>query len=187
MWACHPVRSNPVTFPLNPDCHGASVEGTPLDVVATVYLARDLKHDRLVALKVLRPDLAASVGSERFMREIAIAGKLQHPHILPLFDSGEANGVLYYVMPFVEGESLADRISREKQLPVDDALHITREVASALGYAHSMGVLHRDIKPDNILLSGDHAVVADFGIARALSAASGNRLTETGRSVTPTP
>jgi eukaryotic-like serine/threonine-protein kinase len=149
--------------------------------MATVYLAQDLKHDRTVAIKVLEPDLSATIGSDRFDREIRVAAKLQHPHILTLHDSGEADGLLYYVMPYVIGESLRDRMHREKLLPIDDALQITLEVADALGYAHSLGIVHRDIKPENILLSGGHALVADFGIARAVSSVgSDSKLTETG-------
>jgi len=148
--------------------------------MATVYLAQDRKHHRLVAIKVLKPELAAALGPERFLREIAIAARLQHPHILPLHDSGEAAGLLYYVMPYVEGESLRDRLSREGHLSLDEAIRITREVAGALSYAHSHEVVHRDIKPENILLSGDEAVVADFGIARALTAANRDSLTGTG-------
>jgi serine/threonine-protein kinase len=151
--------------------------------MATVYLAEDLKHHRKVAVKVLRPELAAAIGPERFLREIEIAAGLQHPHILPLHDSGESGGFLYYVMPYVEGESLRDRLTREKQLPLEDALQMARNVATALSYAHSHDVLHRDIKPENILLSGGEAVVADFGIARAISAAGGEKLTETGVSI----
>ncbi len=151
--------------------------------MATVYLAEDLKHHRQVAIKVMRPELAAAMGSERFLREISIAAQLQHPHILMLIDSGEADGILYYVMPYVEGESLADRVERETQLPIDEALLIGREVASALAYAHSHGVIHRDIKPDNIMLTGGHAVVMDFGIGRAVSEAGGEKLTQTGMSV----
>jgi serine/threonine-protein kinase len=151
--------------------------------MATVYLARDPKHSREVAIKVLRPELAAGLGVERFVREIEIAAQLTHPHILPLHDSGEADGFLYYVMPYVEGESLRHRINREGQLPIDDALQITREVAAALSYAHSQDVVHRDIKPENVLLSAGEAVVADFGIARAVSAAGGEHLTETGISI----
>ncbi len=151
--------------------------------MATVYLAQDIKHDRPVALKVLKPELAAALGTQRFLREIRIAARLNHPSILPLHDSGEANGFLYYVMPYVEGESLRGRLKREKQLPLDDALQIAREVADALNYAHSHDVLHRDIKPENILLHGGHAVVADFGIARAISAAGGEQLTATGLTV----
>ncbi len=151
--------------------------------MATVYLAHDQKLNRAVALKVLRPELAASLGSERFLREIEIAAKLTHPNILGLYDCGEADGQLYYTMPFVEGESLRERLNREKQLPVDEALQITREVADALGHAHALGVVHRDIKPENILFHGDHALVADFGIARAVSAAGGEKLTETGLAV----
>jgi serine/threonine-protein kinase len=155
--------------------------------MATVYLAEDLRHDRRVAVKVLRPELAAVIGAERFLAEIKLTANLQHPHILPLFDSGEADGFLYYVMPFVEGESLRDRLTREKQLPVDEAIRITCEVASALDYAHRHGVIHRDIKPENILIHDDRALVADFGIALAASKAGGARMTETGMSLgTPT-
>ena len=151
--------------------------------MATVYLARDLKHHRQVAIKVVEPELAASIGSERFLREIATAARLTHPHILPLYDSGEAGGFLYYVMPYVEGESLRDRLVREQQLPLDEALQIAREVGDALSYAHSHDVVHRVVKPANILLESGHAVVADFGIARAISAAGGETLTETGMTV----
>ncbi len=151
--------------------------------MATVYLARDLKHDRLVAVKVLLPELAASLGHERFLREIQVTAKLSHPHILPLYDSGQAEGFLYYVMPFVEGESLADMIAREQQLPIPDAVRITREVAEALGHAHAYGLVHRDIKPANIMLSGGHAVVADFGIALAVTEAGGEKLTQTGTAI----
>ncbi len=150
---------------------------------AVVYLARDLKHDRKVAIKVLAPELALAVRAERFLREIQIAAKLTHPHILPLHDSGAAEGILYYVMPYVEGESLRDRLQREPQLPLADALQIAREVADALSYAHEHDVVHRDIKPENILLSDGHAVVADFGIARALSEAGGQSVTATGIAV----
>jgi len=151
--------------------------------MATVYLAQDLKHRRHVAIKVLRPELTAALGVERFLREIGIAARLQHPHILPLHDSGEAVGSLYYVMPYVEGESLRQRLVREMQLPLEDALQITSAVASALGYAHTHDVVHRDIKPENILLCGGEAVVADFGIARAITAAGGGKLTTTGVAV----
>ncbi len=151
--------------------------------MATVYLARDLKHDRQVAVKALHPELAAYLGAERFLREIKIAARLTHPHILPLHDSGEAGGILFYVMPFVEGESLRDLLTRVKQLPIDQALRITREVADALMYAHAHDVVHRDIKPENILLEAEHAVVADFGIARAVGAAGGEKLTGTGLAV----
>jgi serine/threonine-protein kinase len=151
--------------------------------MATVYLAEDVRHDRRVALKVLRPELAAVIGAERFLAEIKLTANLQHPHILPLFESGEADGYLFYVMPFVEGETLRDRISREKQLPVSDAVRITTEVASALDYAHRHGVVHRDIKPENILLHDGQALVADFGIALAASKAGGSRMTETGMSL----
>ncbi len=151
--------------------------------MATVYLAQDLKHDRKVAVKVLRPELAAVIGAERFLSEIKTTANLQHPHILPLFDSGEADGFLFYVMPFVEGESLRDRLNREKQLPIGDAVRIATEVASALDYAHRHGVIHRDIKPENILLHDGRALVADFGIALAASKAGGTRMTETGMSL----
>ncbi len=155
--------------------------------MATVYLATDLRHHRQVAIKVLNPELAAALGPERFLREIEIAARLNHPHILALHDSGDADGFLYYVMPYVDGESLRQRLMREKQLPLEDALQITGAVASALTYAHSHGVVHRDIKPENILLSGDEAVVADFGIARAITIARGANLTATGLAVgTPT-
>ena len=151
--------------------------------MALVYLAEDLKHHRKVAVKVLRPELAAALGPERFLREIEIAAGLHHPHILALYDSGDADGLLYYVMPLVEGESLRECLSREKQLPMDTALQIAREVADALSYAHNRGVIHRDIKPENVLLESGHAVVTDFGIARAITAAGGTRLTETGIAV----
>jgi Tol biopolymer transport system component/tRNA A-37 threonylcarbamoyl transferase component Bud32 len=151
--------------------------------MATVYLAQDLRHDRKVALKLLRPELSAVIGAERFLAEIKLTANLQHPHILPLFDSGEADGFLFYVMPFVEGESLRGRLNREKQLPVTDAVRIATEVASALDYAHRHGVVHRDIKPENILLHDERALVADFGIALAASKAGGNRMTETGMSL----
>jgi eukaryotic-like serine/threonine-protein kinase len=151
--------------------------------MATVFLARDVKHDRQVALKVLKPELAAALGSERFPREIRIVAQFNHPHILSLYDSGESAGFLYYVMPFVDGESLAERLHREKQLPVPDAVRILREVADALAYSHSRGVVHRDIKPGNVLLSGRHAVVTDFGVAKAVSAAGGDKLTTVGIAV----
>src|SRR5207237_1100206 len=140
--------------------------------MATVHRAEDLKHPRKVAVKVLRPELATSIGLERFSREIEIAAALSHPHILAVHDSGGAAGVLYYVMPYVEGESWRGRLSRESRLPLEEALRITREVADALGYAHHRGLIHRDIKPENILLQAGHAVVADFGIARAITAAA---------------
>jgi len=151
--------------------------------MALVFLARDLKHRRAVAIKVLRPELAIAVGAERFLGEIETVAALAHPHILPLYDSGEAAGFLYYVMPYVEGESLRERLTREKQLPLEDALRITGEVATALSYAHSRGVVHRDIKPENILLEAGQAVVSDFGIARAITVAGGERLTQTGVTV----
>ena len=141
--------------------------------MATVYLAQDVRHDRRVALKVLRPELAAVIGAERFLAEIKTTANLQHPHILALHDSGEAGGMVFYVMPYVEGESLRDRLDREKQLPVGDALRIAREVADALDYAHRRGVVHRDIKPENILLHDGSALVADFGIALAVQSAGG--------------
>jgi serine/threonine-protein kinase len=151
--------------------------------MATVYLAHDLKHDRRVALKVLKPDLTAVLGHDRFPREIRIIAKLQHPHILSLHDSGEAAGFLYYVMPFVEGESLRARIDREGPLPVGDALRILHEVVDALAAAHGQGIVHRDIKPDNVMLSGRHAVVTDFGVAKALSEAGKDKLTTVGLAV----
>jgi len=151
--------------------------------MATVYLAQDLKHDRKVAVKVLRPELAAVIGAERFLAEIKTTANLQHPHILGLIDSGDADGFLYYVMPYVEGESLRDRLNHEKQLPVDVAVRITSEVASALDYAHRHNVIHRDIKPENILLHDGSALVADFGIALAAHKAGSTRMTETGMSL----
>ncbi len=151
--------------------------------MATVYLARDLKHDRAVAVKVLRPELAGAIGPERFLREIKTTAQLNHPHILPLHDSGEVGGFLYYVMPFVEGESLRDRLNRDKDLPVEDALQIACEVADALSHAHRHGIVHRDIKPENILVSEGHAVVADFGIAKAITDAGGEQMTQTGFAV----
>ena len=155
--------------------------------MATVYLAEDLKHNRMVAVKVLKPELAVAIGAERFLAEIKTTANLQHPHILALHDSGEVNGTVFYVMPYVDGESLRDRLDREKQLPIDDALRIAGEVADALQYAHERGVIHRDIKPENILLQRGHAVVADFGIALAASKTGGSRMTETGMSLgTPT-
>lgn len=148
-----------------------------------VFLAEDLKHGRKVALKVLRPELTQSMGGDRFLREIRISARLNHPNILTLIDSGEAGGFMYYVLPYVEGESLRDRLNREKQLSLEDALRITREVADALSYAHSLGVIHRDIKPENILFEAGHAVVTDFGIAKAISDAGGEKLTESGLAV----
>jgi eukaryotic-like serine/threonine-protein kinase len=151
--------------------------------MATVYLGEDLRHQRRVAVKVLRPDLSAIVGADRFLNEIRVTANLQHPHILPLYDSGSADGLLFYVMPFVQGESLRDRLSREKQLPIDEAVRLAKEVASALDYAHRQGVIHRDIKPENILLQDGTALVTDFGIALAVSQAGGKRMTETGLSL----
>ncbi len=151
--------------------------------MATVYLARDLKHDRDVAIKVLRAELAAVIGAERFLAEIKTTANLQHPHILSLFDSGTVDGTVFYVMPFVDGESLRDKLTREKQLPVNESIRIATEVADALQYAHTHGVIHRDIKPENILVHGGHALVADFGIALAASKTGGSRMTETGMSL----
>ena len=148
--------------------------------MATVYLAQDVKHDRIVALKVLHPDLSSSMGPDRFLREIKLAARLNHPHILPLFDSGAADGILYYVMPYVEGESLRERLDRSLQLPVDEAVHHARSIASALDYAHRQGIIHRDIKPENVMLYENEAMVMDFGIAKAMSAAAGETLTQTG-------
>jgi serine/threonine-protein kinase len=151
--------------------------------MARVYLANDLRHHRTVAVKVLRPELSEALGAERFLREIQTSATLRHPHILPLFDSGEAEGSLFFVMPFVEGETLRDRLNRERQLPIDDAIQIAREVADALSYAHARGVIHRDIKPENILLESGHAVVADFGIALAATHVEAPSLTLTGSSL----
>jgi Tol biopolymer transport system component len=151
--------------------------------MATVYLARDVRHNRKVALKVLKPDLGAVVGPDRFLAEIQVTANLQHPNLLPLFDSGAAGGLLFYVMPYVEGESLRARLEREKQLPIEDAVHIATAVASALDYAHRQGVIHRDLKPENILLHEGQPLVADFGIALAVSNAGGNRITQTGLSL----
>jgi eukaryotic-like serine/threonine-protein kinase len=151
--------------------------------MATVYLAADRKHGRRVAIKVLDPELASAIGPGRFLQEIQIAARLTHPNILPLHDSGEANGLLYYVMPYVEGESLRDRLERERHLTLDAAIQVVRHVAAALAYAHGHGVVHRDIKPENILLTGGQAIVADFGIARAIDAAGSQHLTGTGLAI----
>src|SRR5688500_7146387 len=149
--------------------------------MATVYLAQDLRHQREVAVKVLREDVGASVGAARFLREIQIAAHLQHPHILPLLDSGEADGLLFYTMPFVEGKSLREKLQRDHELPVAEALRILTEVVDALCAAHAHGVVHRDIKPETVMLAGRHAVVTDFGVARAVSeATAGNTLTTLG-------
>jgi serine/threonine protein kinase/tetratricopeptide (TPR) repeat protein len=151
--------------------------------MATVYLAQDTKHDRVVALKILHPDLAASLGPDRFLREIKLAARLNHPHILPLFDSGQADAFLYYVMPYVEGESLREKLDRDQQLPIEEAVHHGRAIASALDYAHRQGIVHRDIKPENIMLYEGEAMVMDFGIAKAVSAAGSDTLTQTGMMV----
>jgi serine/threonine-protein kinase len=148
--------------------------------MATVHLARDLRHDRRVAIKVMRDEVAGLLGVERFLEEIRVTASLQHPHILPLFDSGMSNGLLWYVMPFVEGETLRSRITREGRLPVEEAVRLAREMADALDHAHARGIVHRDVKPENVLLQGGHALVADFGIALALEHAGGERLTRTG-------
>src|SRR5688500_18430983 len=156
--------------------------------MATVYLAEDIRHHRKVAIKVLRPELAASLGPERFLREIEVAARLTHPLILPLHDSGALDGFLFYVMPFIDGESLRTRLDRVGELPIADTVRILREVADALSHAHGLGVVHRDIKPDNVMLSGRHAMVMDFGVARAVSEATGrNALTTAGVALgTPT-
>jgi len=151
--------------------------------MATVYLAADLRHDRKVAIKVLKPELAAVLGAERFVQEIKTTAALSHPHILPLFDSGEAGGFLYYVMPYIQGETIRERLNRETQFGIDEAVRIATEVADALDYAHRHGVIHRDIKPENILLHDGRPMVMDFGIALAVSAAAGGRMTETGLSL----
>jgi serine/threonine protein kinase/tetratricopeptide (TPR) repeat protein len=188
--ACCPLcaeRRSPVTDPTN-RLSAALAERYRIERelgqggMATVYLAHDVKHDRKVALKVLRPDIASEIGAERFLREIKLAARLSHPHILPLYDSGEAEGLLFYVMPNMEGRSLRERMDRERQLPLTDALVITREVASALDYAHRHGVVHRDVKPENILLHEGAAMVADFGIGKALSG-QGGAITQTGIAV----
>jgi len=151
--------------------------------MATVYLAHDLKHERDVAIKVLKPELAAVLGAERFVVEIKTTAAMSHPHILPLFDSGTADGFLFYVMPDIQGETIREKLNRETQCGVDEAVRIARDVADALDYAHRHGVIHRDIKPENILLHDGRAMVMDFGIALAVSAAAGGRLTETGLSL----
>src|ERR1041385_7564787 len=151
--------------------------------MATVYLAQDRKHRRQVAVKILHPHIAAHLGTDRFLREIDIAARLSHPHILTLIDSGEADGLLYYIMPFVQGESLRDRMNRIGRLPLDEALQTARHVAQALGYAHQHGIVHRDIKPENVMLHEGEAMVTDFGIAKAVSAAGADTLTQTGTSV----
>jgi serine/threonine-protein kinase len=151
--------------------------------MATVYLAEDLKHHRKVAIKVLHAELSAILGPERFLKEIELTANLQHPHILPLFDSGSADGLLYYVMPYVEGETLRQRLDRERQLPISDSVRIASETADALGYAHKHGIVHRDIKPENILLHDGRVLVADFGIALAVQQAGGQRMTQTGLSL----
>ena len=151
--------------------------------MATVYLAHDLKHDRKVAIKVLKPELGAVLGAERFLAEIKVTANLQHPNLLPLFDSGAADGLLYYVMPYVEGETLRARLDRERQLPVDETLRLVTLMAGALDYAHARGVVHRDLKPENILLQAGQPVIADFGIALAVAQAGGSRVTETGLSL----
>jgi serine/threonine-protein kinase len=151
--------------------------------MATVYLARDVRHDRKVALKVLDPELGAVLGVDRFLAEIRVTANLQHPNLLPLFDSGSAGGLLYYVMPFVEGESLRARLDHETQLPVEEAVAITAAIANALQYAHEHGVVHRDLKPENVLMQAGEPIVADFGIALAVSRAGGARVTQTGLSL----
>src|SRR5256714_11866101 len=150
---------------------------------ATVYVAQDRRHGREVAVKVLRPDVAAAIGAERFLREITIAARLTHPNVLPLIDSGQAAGSLYYVMPYVRGESLRQRLAREGRLPLRDALRVARELGAGLDYAHREGFIHRDVKPENVLLADGHAVIADFGIARAICQAGGDHVTEVGLAI----
>src|SRR3989475_7179597 len=151
--------------------------------MARVSLAVEQPPRRRVAVKVLDPELSTRLLRERFVREVDLASKLSHPHIVPIFAAGEASGLFYYVMPYVEGESLRHRLLRERKLALEDALHITRDVADALGFAHAQGIIHRDIKPENILVSGDHAIVADFGIARAISATGALSITQTGQAI----
>src|SRR6266496_1746895 len=151
--------------------------------MARVFLAVEQHPRRRVAIKVLDPQVSSRLLRERFVREVDLSSKLSHPHIVPIFSAGEAGGLFYYVMPYVEGESLRHRLMRERKLPLEAALHITRDVADALAFAHAQGIIHRDIKPENILLSGDHAIVADFGIARAISAAGALTITQTGQSI----
>src|SRR4051794_18383685 len=151
--------------------------------MATVYLARDLRHDRRVALKVLNPELGAVLGVDRFLSEIKVTANLQHPNLLPLFDSGAADGLLYYVMPYIEGETLRTRVQRERQLSVEETLRLVSLLAGALDFAHAHGVIHRDLKPENILLQAGQPVIADFGIALAVAQAGGERVTQTGISL----
>src|SRR5262245_61199641 len=155
--------------------------------MAAVYLAEDLKHGRKVAIKILHPELAATLGPERFLREIGIAARLTHPHILPLLDSGEAGGFVYYVMPYIEGSSLRGRLSRDHELPVPDVARILRRALAALAEAHANGVVHREIKPDNVMLRGQHALVTDFGVAKAVSEASGRQKVTTAGMALGTP
>src|SRR6185312_2604260 len=177
--------SDPLTARLQPSLDGRCRIDRELGAggMATVYLAEDLRHHRKVAIKVLHAELSAILGTERFLKEIELTANLQHPHILPLFDSGSADGLLFYVMPFVEGETLRGRLDRERQFPVADAVRIASEVADALEYAHKRGVIHRDIKPENVLLHDGRALVADFGIALAVQEAGGQRMTQTGLSL----
>ncbi|MFQ5529224.1 MAG: serine/threonine-protein kinase, partial [Gemmatimonadota bacterium] len=151
--------------------------------MAVVYLGTDLRHERSVAIKILSPQLASAIGHERFLQEIRLAAGLSHPYILPLLDSGETKGLVYYTMPFVEGENLRERLVREPQLPIEDALRIAGEMAEALGHAHALGIVHRDVKPSNILLTREHAMLADFGVARAIDRGASEHLTGTGLSV----
>ena len=151
--------------------------------MATVYLARDLKHDRDVAIKVLKPELGAVLGADRFLAEIKVTANLRHPNLLPLFDSGEADGLLFYVMPYIEGQTLRQRLTAERQLPLSEVTRLTGLLAGALDYAHAAGVVHRDLKPENILLQAGQPVIADFGIALAVAQAGGERITQTGLSL----
>ena len=183
--ACRPVPMTPIVERLSAALRDRYRIERELGAggMATVYLARDLKHDRDVAVKVLKPELAVALGAERFLAEIRVMATLQHPNLLPLFDSGEADGLLFYVMPYLEGETLRTRLQAERQLPVEEAIRLAGLLAGALDFAHARGVIHRDLKPENILLQAGQPVIADFGIALAVAQAGGDRITETGLSL----